>query len=127
MAALLLTIGDVGQRARANGPPASPVEQRIIFKRGAIESVSIGRLQSMSDQLHFVVRARARQHMRLTLEAAGPTRGTVVMPNGDKWGEPGDAFFDDVLPADGDYRIRITEASMGESWAGKVLLHVWIK
>ena len=65
--------------------------------------------------------------MRLSLEADGPTRGTVEMPNGDESGEPGEAFFDDVLPADGDYRIRIKESSNGEAWTGRVVLHVRIR
>ena len=124
---VIAVLGTSGMTSRADVPLAPPAEQKIVFKRGAIQSVSSGRLNSVTDELRFVVRARAGQRMRLSLEADGPTRGTVVMPNGDESGEPGELFFDDVLPADGDYRIRITESSMGMGWAGRVKLHIRIK
>ena len=106
--------------------PAAP-ETRIVFNRGAIESEAHGKLTSMSDQLRFVVRARAKQHMLLSVDAPGATRGFVTFPNGEQAGSPGAVFFDDALPADGDYRIRITESPMGEEWQGSVTLHVRIK
>jgi len=106
--------------------PAAP-ETRIVFNRGAIESEAHGKLTSMSDQLRFVVRARAKQHMLLSVDAPGATRGFVTFPNGEEAGSPGAVFFDDALPADGDYRIRITESPMGEEWQGSVTLHVRIK
>ena len=124
VAALLAELGSAGTVSRADVPPAV---RRITFERGANQGVGSGQLQSKSDELDFVVLARAGQRMRLSLEADGPTRGTVEMPNGDESGEPGEAFFDDVLPADGDYRIRIKESSNGEAWTGRVVLHVRIR
>ena len=106
--------------------PATP-DTRIVFNRGAIESEAHGKLTAMSDQLRFVVRARAKQHMLLSVDAPGATRSFVAFPNGDEVGSPGAVFFDDALPADGDYRIRITESPMGEEWQGSVTLHVQIK
>ena len=124
VAALLAELGSAVTVSRADVPPAV---RRITFERGANQGVGSGQLQSKSDELDFVVLARAGQRMRLSLEADGPTRGTVEMPNGDESGEPGEAFFDDVLPADGDYRIRIKESSNGEAWTGRVVLHVRIR
>jgi hypothetical protein len=109
--------------------PASPDEKetRIVFKRGAIQGVGHGQLTGMTQELHFVVRAKSGQQMRLSVEADGPTRGLVTFPNGDTDGGPGPVFFDDTLPADGDYHIKITESSMGQAWTGGVTLHVRIK
>jgi|SRR5580658_5572701 hypothetical protein len=105
----------------------SSAESRIVFERGAIEAVARGALTKIDDQVRFVVRARSGQQMRLIVDADGPTRGFVTFPSGDEVGSPGSNFFDDTLPADGDYHIRITESLMGESWSGKITLHVMIK
>lgn len=102
-------------------------ETRIVFKRGASEADAQGKLMAMNDELRFVVRARAKQHMLLAVDASGPTRGFVTFPNGEEVGSPGSVFFDDTLPDDGDYRIRITESAMGEEWHGSVTLHVQIR
>lgn len=110
---------------QANAP--SSAETRIVFKRGAIEAVARGALTKIDDEVRFVVRARSGQQMRLIVDADGPTRGFVTFPNGDEAGSPGENFFDDTLPADGDYHIRITESSMAEPWSGKITLHVRIK
>lgn len=116
---------DASSSAKSAVP--APSETRIAFKRGAIEADAPGRLAKMNDEAHFVVRARAGQHMRLRVEADGPTRGLVTFPDGEAAGAPGETFFDDTLPVDGDYHIVITESLMGEEWAGKITLHVRIK
>jgi hypothetical protein len=110
---------------QANAPAAA--ETRIVLKRDAIEAVARGALTKMDDEVRFVIRARSGQQMRLIVDAEGPTRGFVTFPNGDEVGSPGDNFFDDTLPADGDYHIRITESTMAEPWSGKITLHVRIK
>jgi hypothetical protein len=110
---------------QADAPPAA--ETRIVFKRGAFEAVVRGALTKMDDDARSVVRARSGQQMRLIVAAEGPTRGVVTFPNGYEVGSPGDNFFDDTLPADGDYHIRITESMMAEPWSGKFTLHVRIK
>lgn len=112
----------IGSFARADYP-----EKRIVFERGAVEASVQGQLATMHDELRFVVRARSGQHMRVWVEADGPVRGIVRSPGGAEDGSPGTEFYDDVLPANGDYRIRITESPMAEEWAGKVTLHVRIK
>ena len=106
--------------------PAAP-ETRIVFQRGAIEAEVQGTLTTLADQLRFVVRARAQQRMLLSVDAPGATRGFVTFPNGAEVGSPGSVFFDDVLPADGDYRIRISESPMAEEWQGSVTLRVRIQ
>jgi hypothetical protein len=58
--------------------------------------------------------------MVAVVEGAGATRGMVSFPNGQSVGQPGGRVFDGVLPASGDYRIRVTESSMGEGWSGRV-------
>jgi hypothetical protein len=102
-------------------------ETRVVFKRGAVQAEAYGTLTTISQELRFVVRARAKQHMRLTVDAPGPTRGFVKFPSGEEVGSPGSDFFDDTLPADGDYRIRINESPMAEEWQGSVTLHVHIE
>ena len=110
---------------QANAPSAA--ETRIVFKRGAIEAVARSALTKMDDEVRFVIRAKSGQRMRLIVDAEGPTRGFVTFPNGDEVGSPGDNFFDDTLPAGGDYHIKITESKMAEAWSGKITLHVTIK
>lgn len=122
---IMAPAGQPSSAMQANAPSAA--ETRIVFKRGAIEAVARGTLTKIDDEVRFVVRARSGQRMRLIVDADGPTRGFVTFPNGDEAGSPGENFFDDTLPADGDYHIRITESSMAEPWSGKITLHVRIK
>jgi hypothetical protein len=122
----ITTLADQPSSATHTNAPSS-AETRIVFKRGAIEAVAHGALTKIDDQVRFVVRARAGQQMRLIVDADGPTRGFVAFPSGDEVGSPGQNFFDDTLPGDGDYHIKITESPMGEGWSGKITLHVRIK
>jgi hypothetical protein len=126
IAFVLTTRADEPSSTTPTNAPAS-AETRIVFKRGAIDAVARGRLTKMGDQVRFVVQARSGQQMRLSVDADGPTRGFVTFPNGDEAGSPGANFFDDPLPADGDYHISIAESPMGEGWSGKITLHVRIK
>jgi hypothetical protein len=120
------TPADEPSSATQSNAPSS-AETRIVFKRGAVEAVARGALTKIDDEVRFVIRARSGQQMRLVVDADGPTRGFVTFPNGDQVGSPGQNFFDDTLPADGDYHIRVTESTMGEAWSGKITLHVRIK
>jgi hypothetical protein len=92
---------------------------RIVFKRGAVTADVGGRLTGMGDTLRYVLKARAGQHMQISMKADGATRGSISFPNGDEEGGP-DLDFDGILPADGDYLVTINENPMGES--GKALL-----
>lgn len=99
---------------------------RIVFKRGAVTADAVGRLTGMGDTLRYVLKARAGQHMQISVKADGATRGSIRFPNGDQDGGPG-LDFDDILPADGDYLITINESPTGDEWKGTVRLHVSIR
>lgn len=100
--------------------------QRIIFARGATIARATGYLRHIHDELWFVVRASAGQHMRVEINGADSTRGVVVFPSGRQDGGPGGMIFNDVIDENGDYKIRVSESSMGEMWRGKVVVTVEI-
>src|ERR1700678_4059212 len=81
VAFVIPTLADGPSSPIPTNAPAS-VETRIVFKRGAIDAVATGGLTEVDDQVRFVVRARSGQHMRLTVDADGPTRGFVTFPTG---------------------------------------------
>jgi len=100
------------------GAKACPL--RITFATGAYSGQAHSRLTGIHDQKWFVVKARAGQAMIVIVKGAGATRGIVYAPNGTSSGQPGGRVYDAVLPASGDYRIRVTESPMGEGWAGGI-------
>jgi hypothetical protein len=100
--------------------------QRIIFARGATVARGAGYMRHIHDELWFVLRASAGQHMHVEIKGAGATRGVVVFPSGKQDGGPGGVVFDDVIDENGDYKIRVTESTMGEMWRGKVVVIVEI-
>ena len=106
---------------------STTAERRIRLKKGQTVAYVKGTLRHMHDEASFVLRARAGQHMRITITGEGPTRGVVTFPSGQQDGGPGGIIFDDHLPETGDYRIRVTESSMGEEWEGTFLLKVRIR
>jgi len=97
-------------------------QTRVYFARGATRATVRGYLRGMRDEALYVLRAKAGQHMRVEIRGRGPTRGTVTFPSGEGEGGPGGVVFDGILPATGDYRIRITESSMAEAWRGNFTL-----
>jgi hypothetical protein len=107
--------------------PSTTAERRIRLKTGQTVAYVKGTLRHIHDEAYFVVRARAGQHMRVTITGEGPTRGVVTFPSGRQDGGPGGLVFDDRLPETGDYRIRVTESSMGEEWKGSFFLAVSIR
>ncbi len=107
--------------------PISAKDTRIKFKRGATSATASGWLNKVGDQAYFVLTARAGQHMRVTINGRGATRGVVTFPSGKEDGQPGGVIFDDRLDETGDYRIRVTESQMGESWRGRFTVKVEIK
>ena len=102
-------------------------DTRIKFKRGATSATAQGWLTKPSDEAYFVLNARAGQHMRVTINGKGATRGTVIFPSGKADGQPGGLIFDDRLDESGDYRIRVTESQMAEPWRGRFTIKVEIK
>jgi hypothetical protein len=115
-----------GTPARANaataacrsGSSACPI--RITFRPGAYSGQGTSSLSGLSSSKWFVVRARAGQSMIVIVKGAGPTRGIVYFPNRHHEGQPGGRVFDGLLPATGDYRIKVSESLMGSAWSGRV-------
>ena len=110
-------------------PPAAAhrSETRIRFAKGTTSGQVTGTLTSMDDVARYVLWARKGQHMVVTVEGDGPIRGVVVFPRkrGSEGG-PGGTVFDGILPATGNYRLRITESPMGEAWQGRFTVTVSI-
>src|SRR2546430_15818817 len=91
---------------------------RITFARGATRATARGYLGGVRDEVFFVLRAQANQHMRVEINGRGATRGVVIFPSGKQDGGPGGVVFDDKIDETGDYRIRVTESSMANAWRG---------
>ena len=106
---------------------STTAERRIRFKKGQTVACVQGTLHHIRDEAFFVLHARVGQHMSVTIIGKGPTRGVVTLPSGQQDGGPGGIIFNDHLPETGDYRIHVTESSMGEEWAGTFLLKVRIR
>jgi len=111
---------DAVQTAATCSPGASACPIRITFAPGAYSGQAHGHLNGIHSQQWFVVKARAGQTMVVVVKGAGATRGIVTFPGGKTIGQPGGRVFDGVLPATGDYRIQVTESSMGEGWSGGI-------
>lgn len=90
----------------------------IFFRRGATSTRVYGRLYNINDKRYFSLRARAGQHMQVTITGAGPTRGIVTAPSGAQDGQPGGVIYDATLPETGTYLIAVSESSMGTQWVG---------
>lgn len=101
-------------------------DQRITFKKGAIQAEVTGHL-SGSGEVCYRAKARAGQHMKVSVQGDGPTRGTVAAPSGEGEGQPGGMIFDEDLKETGDYRICVEESQMGNRWKGKFVLTLVIK
>lgn len=104
-------------------------EHRISFRRGAISGAARGFLSPLCPQAFFVLRAFAGQRMFATLSSTGPARGEITFPGGGGAGQPTGTygiFFDDTLPATGDYHFRISESTMAQAWFGSFTLRVTI-
>ena len=99
-------------------------QTRIYFGRGATRTTARGYLRGMRDEVNYVLRAKAGQHMRVEIRGRGPTRGMVTFPSGEGEGGPGGVVFDGNIPDTGDYRIRVTESSMANAWRGSFTLIV---
>src|SRR5207253_6072751 len=91
---------------------------RINFARGATRATARGYLRGVRDEVFFVMRAQANQHMRVEISGRGATRGVVIFPSCKQDGGPGGVVFDDKIDETGDYRIRVTESSLANAWRG---------
>lgn len=120
LATLFLFSSFAGSTARAKTP------RRIVFARGATVARATGYLRGVRDEAWFVLRAKSGQHMRVEIRGRGPTRGIIVFPSGKQDGGPGGVIYDGVIDESGDFKIRVTESSMGEAWRGRFTLTVKI-
>src|SRR5437667_1557297 len=102
----------------ALSPFAISGQTRIYFTRGATQAADRRYLRGIRDEVNFVLRAKAGQHMRVEINGRGATRGVVIFPSSKQDGGPGGVVFDDNLDETGDYRIRVTESSMANAWRG---------
>jgi hypothetical protein len=100
--------------------------QRIRFARGATVARASGYLRGVREEKWFVLRAQANQHMRVEIKGRGATRGVLYFPSGKQDGGPGGLIFDDIIDENGDYRIRVTESSMANSWRGRFTVTIEI-
>ena len=108
----------------ALSPFAISGQTRIYFTRGATQAAARGYLRGIRDEVNFVLRAKAGQHMRVEINGRGATRGVVIFPSGKQDGGPGGVVFDDNLDEIGDYRIRVTESSMANAWRGSFTVKI---
>ena len=119
--ATIITAAIPGANIQAQKAP-----QRIYFARGATVARVSGRFRGAGEEVLFVLRARAGQHMRVEIIGRGPTRGIITFPSGAEDGAPGGVIFDDDLTETGDYRIRVTENMMANARRGSFVLKVEI-
>lgn len=99
---------------------------RIKFARRATVARASGYLRGVRDEKWFVLRAQANQRMRVEIKGQGPTRGVLYFPSGKQDGGPGGIIFEGIIDENGDYRIRVTESSMANSWRGRFTVRIEI-
>lgn len=107
LAALVLA----GSVLAADGPP-TPRKERVTFAKGASSATIKGTLMGSAD-VDYLVRAAAGQTLEVKLQATNgqnyfnvlpPGSANVAMYASDRTGE---ASWSGMLPADGDYAIRV--------------------
>jgi hypothetical protein len=116
------TAGGAQPAACRPGKRACPI--RINFAAGAYSGQASSRLRSITAKRWFVVRLHRNQQVTEWVIGDGPTRGTILFPNGGGTGGPGGRIWDDTVPSTGDYLIKATESLMAEEWSGKVTVLV---
>lgn len=86
-----------------------------------------GTLSGIRDEAFFIFHARAGQHLRVAVSGENPIRGVVIYPSGKIEGGLSGTIFNETLTEAGEYRIRVTESTMGEEWRGKFILEIELK
>jgi hypothetical protein len=95
----------------ADGPPA-PRKERVAFAKGASSATIKGTLKGDGD-VDYMVRAAAGQTLEVKLDASNGQNNFNVLPPGSanvamySSNMTGERAFKGVLPADGDYAIRV--------------------
>ena len=110
-AALLLT----GSLLAAEGPPP-PRQERVAFAQGASSATIKGSLKGYAD-VDYLVRAAAGQTLQVKLQGSNLQNYFNVLPPGSAnaamyaGNMSAEQSWSGVLPADGDYAIRVRSAS----------------
>jgi hypothetical protein len=97
--------------AAAAAADAGIRQERVQFAKGATSAVVKGRLKGDAD-VDYLVRAGAGQTLAVTLKGANASNYFNVLPPGSKdvgmfVGSTSGNSFTGVLPADGDYAVRV--------------------
>ena len=110
--------------------PVASAEQHLRFKRGQTSLWVRGQLTQHRPALYYTIYARAGQYMRVEivpLTADLHTEGSVKFPHSPlEPGNPGGVVFDEQLPTDGMYRIRVGQR-FNETKAGRFMLKLWLR
>jgi len=117
--AMPVAAGGCGTLWNAHQYCSAHAVKRISFPRGGYGTTIWGRLENMYDENFFLLRARAGQHLNVSVtSSAGSARVFVYAPNGALVsGAPGGVDIDS-LPQTGDYKIKVIESMMGSQWQG---------
>ena len=100
-----------GSVLAADGPP-TPRKERVTFVKGASSATLKGALKGGAD-VDYLVRAAAGQTLQVKLQGTNPQNDFNVLPPGSAnvamyvSSMTGERSWSGVLPADGDYAIRV--------------------
>ena len=106
--AILALAGSV----QAGEVPSAPRKERVVFAKGASSATIKGTLKGAAD-VDYLVRAAAGQTLEVKLQPTNPQNYFNVLPPGSAnvamyaSNMTGDSSWSAVLPADGDYAIRV--------------------
>lgn len=106
---------------------AKPLVSRIDFKKGNTSTTVKGHLEHMQDKAIYLVHAQAGQKMTVQVSAeGGSARVGIYSPSSKPLGGGPGGDTINSLPETGDYRIEVTESSMGEEYNSSFELKVEI-
>ena len=124
--AALTLIFSILPATRADSSTKQPV-RRIKFKAGGTSARVRGRLRGQNDVARYIIRVRAGQHMRVTVESeqlANP-QIDVRFPSGQRMDRDMQGTqFDTESTEAGDYRINVSEGRKGDPSNGIFYLNV---
>jgi hypothetical protein len=100
--------------------------RNIEFAPGATSLQIEDQLQGLHDEREFAFHADAETRVTIELAAPGAIRGVLVYPSGKQEGGPGGVILNHKLTETGEYRLRVRESPMGETWQGPFSLRVYI-
>ena len=92
--------------------------RRIVLPEAGHSTRLHGTIRGLNDRKCFLFEGSAGTSVKIELSGPGPLRGVVFFPSGGQDGAPGGVVFDRKLPDSGQYRLEVTESSMGDTWAG---------